>query len=149
MNMIKTMIVSSLFFMSPCFADTEAPKTGTENTKQVDDFDFDNISDETLDAYQAEHNVTYEEPSWPVLKLQEFASWLIVTFPFILTMAAKAVDYKDGFDAWWEAHRNQLVEQYCAEHAEECKQREPNICQLYQHKLIQLMWPKQQNATLS
>lgn len=141
MNLVRSLVLSSLMFIGVCWADDQSDSLHSSevlNTQagalDFDDFSFD---DDQLAAYQAAQNITYEEPSWPVLKLQEFASWLVVNFPSILTVAAAAVEYNDAFNAWWEAHRLPLQKQFCAEYADYCKKRDPNFCDLHQYQLVQ------------
>jgi hypothetical protein len=125
------MLVAGLLYAGACCADVQnAPQ------RDVSSFDIDSISDDALDAYQKEHPITYEEPSWPVEKLQEFASWLILTFPVVLDVAAAGIDYKDAFDAWWEAHHAPIKAAYCEQYTAWCKDHEPNTCQLHQFQLV-------------
>lgn len=132
MNLVRILLLSGLLYAGACCADVQ-PST----QQDVDSsFDIDSISDDVLDAYQKEHNITYEEPTWAVEKLQEFASWLIITFPSILDVAIVAIDYKDSFDAWWEAHHEPLKIAYCSQYADWCKTHEPNTCQLHQYALL-------------
>lgn len=141
MNLVRMLFLSSLMFIGACLADDQSGSLyaaeGANAQASSIDFDDFNFDEGQLAAYQEAQNITYEEPSWPVLKLQEFASWLVVNFPSILTVAAAAVEYNDAFHTWWEAHRLPLQKQFCAEYADYCKKRDPNFCDLHQYQLVQ------------
>lgn len=132
MKLVHLMLLTGLVYAGACCADVQ-PSTQQDTESS---FDIDSISDDAFAAYEKEHPIVYEEPSWAVEKLQNLASWLIITFPSILDVAVVAIDYKDAFDAWWEAHHAPLKVAYCLQYADWCKEHEPNTCHLHQHALL-------------
>lgn len=141
MRLVLIMTITALMVIGVCSADNQNAVLPIA-TVQHDDFNLDAISDKDLEDYNEKHPIVYHEPTWTELKFQEFASWLIVTFPGILTVAGAAIDYKDAFDAWWEAHHAPLRTAYCAEYPVACATREPNTCELHQYALIQWLREK-------
>lgn len=132
MKVVYLMLLTGLVYTGACCANAQS-STQQDATSS---FDVDSIPDDVFAAYEKDNPITYEEPTPAMEKLQEFASWLIITFPSILDVALVAKNYKDSFDEWWEAYHAPLKAAYCEQYADWCQSHEPNTCQLHQHALL-------------